>query len=45
MKLGTKVRLGAGHILLNEDHLRLPKTGSPLFSAHVCCGPAAAWVD
>ena len=45
MKLGTKVRLGPSHIVLDGD----PATHkwaqpAPQFSAHVCCGQTAGWI-
>ena len=47
MPLGTKVRLGPGHIVSDgaQLHFLPPKWHSPLhFSAHVCCGQTAGWI-
>jgi len=45
MKLGVKVGLGPGHIVLDGDPAPPPQKGhSPQFSAHVCCGQTAGWV-
>jgi len=47
MKLGMRVGLGPGHIVLNGDTAPLPKKGAELptqFSAHVCCGQTAGWI-
>jgi len=44
MKLGMRVRLGPGHIVLDGDPAPLPKgRGSSQFSAHICCGQMAGW--
>jgi len=44
MKLGVRVGLGPGHIVLNGDP-GPPKMGhSPQFSAHVHCGQTAGWI-
>jgi len=43
MKLGVRVGLGSGHILLDGDPAPVPPKGhSPQFSAHICCGQMAA---
>jgi len=45
MKLGMRVGLGPGHIVLDGDPAPLPKRGrSPQFSAHTCCGQMAGWI-
>ena len=46
MKLGTKVRLGPSHIVLDGDPAPPPPKGhsSPQFTAHICCGQMAAWI-
>jgi len=42
MKLGTQVRLGPGHTVLDGDPAPHPPKGhSPQFSAHICCGEVA----
>ena len=46
MKLGTEVRLGPGHIVLDGDPDLPPQKGhNPPFSAHVCCGQTAGWIN
>jgi len=46
MKLGLKVGLGPGHIVLDGDPAAFPKGAqSPQFSAHVCCGQTAIWIN
>jgi len=43
MKLGLRVGLGPGHILLDGDPAPLPERGrSPQVLAHFCCGQMAA---
>jgi len=42
MKLGTEIGLGHGHIVLDGD--TAPQSGTPQFSAHVCCGQTAGWI-
>jgi len=38
MKLGMRVGLGPGHIVLDGDPAPLPHRGiAPQFSAHICC--------
>jgi len=41
--------LGPGHIVFDEDTTQLPpskKTGrAPQFSANVCCGQMAGWIE
>ena len=45
MKLGTKVGLSPGHIVLDGDPAPPPQRGTfPQLSAHVCCGQAAGWI-
>ena len=44
MKLGIRVGLGPGRIVLDGDLAPLPKGHSPQFSAHICCGQMAAWI-
>jgi len=39
MKLGMKVGLGPGHIVLDGD-----PAPPPPFSAYVCCGQMAEWI-
>jgi len=46
MKLGTYVGLGHGHIVLDGDPApRPPKGHSPQFSAYICCGQMAGWIN
>jgi len=46
MKLGMKVGLGPGHIVLDADPATLPKGAHSLnFSAYVCCGQTAGWIN
>ena len=46
MKLGMQVGLSPGHIVLDGDPAPLPQKGhSPEFSAHVCCGQTAGWIN
>jgi len=46
MKLGMRVSLGPGHIVLDGDPAPPPpKAYSPQFSAHVCCGQIAGWIQ
>ena len=43
MKLGTRVGLGPGHIVLDWDPAPLTQRGTaPQFSAHIRCGQMAA---
>jgi len=43
MKLGMRLDLGPGHILLDRDPAPPPPKGhSPLLSPHICCGQMAA---
>jgi len=43
MPLGTEVRLGPGHIVLDVDQLRPPKGhNSRKFLGHVYCGQTVA---
>jgi len=45
MKLGMRVGLGPGHIVLDGDPAPPPAKGHSLqFSAHICCGQMAAWI-
>jgi len=45
MKLGTRVGLGPGHIVLDGDPAPLPKMDTARqFSALICCGQMAAWI-
>jgi len=45
MKLGMRVGLSAGHIVLDGDPAPLPKGAQPPeFSAHIYCGQMAAWI-
>ena len=45
MKLGMKVGLGPGHIVLYGDPAPPPQRGTaPQFSVHICCGQMAAWI-
>jgi len=45
MKLGMQVGLGPCHIVLDGDPAPPPPKGhSPQFSAHISCGPMAAWI-
>jgi len=43
MTLGTEVRLGPGHIVLDGD-LATPRGTAPEFSAHVYCGQTVGWI-
>ena len=46
MKLGTQVGPSPGHILLDEDPASPPPKGqAPKFSAHICCGQIARWIN
>jgi len=46
MKLDLQIGLGPGHIVLDEDPAPLPQRGTdPQFSAHICCGQMAAWIN
>jgi len=46
MKLGTEVGLDPGHIVLHGDlTFPPPKRHRPPFSAHVCCGQTAGWIE
>ena len=45
MKLGMRVGLGPGHIVLGGERAPPPLNGhSPQFSAHICCGQMAYWI-
>ena len=44
MLLGTEVRLGSGHIVLDENPAPPKVHSSPHFSAHVYCGQTAGWI-
>jgi len=45
MKLGTRVGLGPGHIVLDGDPAPPPQKGTaPQFSAHIRCGQMAAQI-
>jgi len=46
MKLGTKVGLGTGHVLLGGDPAPPPQKGgaAPNFQSHVYCGQTAGWI-
>jgi len=46
-KLGMQVGLGPGHIVLDGDPPPRPQRGTtcPQFSAHICCGQVAAWIN
>jgi len=45
VKLGMKVGLGPGHIVLDGDPAPPPPKGqSPQFSVHICCGQMAGWI-
>jgi len=46
MPLGRQVGLGPGDIVLDEDPAPpAPKGHSPQFSAHVCFGQTAGWIN
>jgi len=46
MKLGMQVGLSPGHIMLDGDPAPPPSKGhSPQFSAHICCGQMAGWIE
>jgi len=46
MKLGMQVGLGPGHIVLDGDPAPPHTVGhSAQFSAHICCGQMAAWIN
>ena len=41
-----QVGLGPGHIVLGGDPAPPPVKGhTPQFSAHICCGQMAAWIN
>ena len=42
MPLGMEVGLDSGHIVL--DGASSPQSGTPQFSAYVCCGQTAGWI-
>jgi len=45
MKLGMRVGLGPGHIVLEGDPAPLPQKGhTPQFSAHICHPKMAGWI-
>jgi len=45
MKLGTRVGLGPGHIVLDGDPGPPPQRGTaPQFSSHICCDQMARWI-
>ena len=45
MKIGMRVGLGPGHIMLGWDPAPPPLNGhSPPILAHICCGQMAAWI-
>ena len=45
MPLGTEIRLGPDHIVLDGDRAPLPQKGhSPQFPAHVCFRQTAGWI-
>jgi len=45
MKLGMRVGLGPGHIVLDGDPAPiLPKGHSPQFLAHICYSQIAGWI-
>jgi len=46
MKLGIQVGLGSGHVVSDGDPAPPPPKGhSPQFSAHICCGQMAGWIE
>jgi len=47
MKRGLQVGLGPGHIVLDGDPASPPQKGAepPQFSAHICCGQMAGWIN
>jgi len=49
MKLGMQIGLGPGHIVLGGDTTYtsplLKGHTPPQFSAHICCGQTAAWIN
>jgi len=46
MELGTQVGLSPGHIVLDGDRAPPPQRGTaPQFSAHICCGQMAGWIN
>jgi len=49
MPLGTEVGISMFHIVLDGDRAPLPRergTAPPShFSAHVCCGQMAGWIE
>jgi len=46
VKLGMQVGLGPGHIVLDGDPSPSPQRDTaPKFSAHVCCGQTAGWIN
>jgi len=45
MKLGMRVSLGPGHIVLHGHTVPLPQRGTALqLSADICCGQTARWI-
>jgi len=45
MKLGTRVGLEPGHVMLDGDPAPLPQRGiAHQFSAHIRCGQMAGWI-
>jgi len=46
MNMDRQVGLGPGHIVLDGDPAPLPTKGhSAQFSAHICCGQMAGWIN
>ena len=47
MKLDMEVGLGLGpgHVVLDRDPAPPEGHSSPQFSAHVCCGQTAVWIN
>jgi len=45
MKLGMRIGLGPGHIVLDGNPAPLTQRGTASqFSVHICCGQMAAWI-
>jgi len=45
MKLGMRLGIGPGHIVLDRGPAPLPERGTaPQFSAHICGDQMAAWI-
>jgi len=43
--IGTQIGLSLGDIVLDGDPAPFPKGAHPQFSAHICCGQMAGWIQ